>query len=338
MMRRGFLDRGSAVLVGAALWCPNSMWPSRAINCMPLRTAVSAASDRALAGPAASGALCCSSRATHSSATLQAPTSTASSRVHLQDAPYKDLVTINWSEICAVPGQRGRFNIRDRVVLFDSPARLKVRSHVWAYVGDQAGIPLPPEMAGGTDEQHIVINGVGGNGKSHNVMLLVKELRDTGHVVVYVHDIQCLLDNPWDVLLRELLFGLCRANLAAEVIDHAWTFIHKHCVTTASPDLGGPWLLDDAPLAIKRGSASITDLNELFGALRALIRKHDKHKYRRIIFVGDQDNKLHRALETRTGDEDVCLVDQMINRLAFDMKVLSASANNEGWVRRGLYT
>jgi hypothetical protein len=187
-----------------------------------------------------------------------------------------------------------------------------------------------------TNKWDLVITGAGGNGKSHNVMLLVKELRDTGHVVVYVHDIQRLLDNPWDVLLRELLFGLCRANLAAEVIDHAWTFIHKHCVTTASPDLGGPWHLGRAPLAIKRGSASITDLNELLATLRVLILKHDnKDENRRIIFVGDQDNKLHRALETRTGDEDVFLVDQMIYRLAFDMKVLSASANNEGWVRRG---
>jgi hypothetical protein len=328
MMRRGFSNCSCAVLVGAALLCPCGVCPPSAAIHMPLRNSLYAAADRVLAGPAALGAMCCPSRAVHSSASLDAPTSEAPPRVHLQDAPYEDLVTINWSEICAVPGQdgdNGRFDIDvDRVVLFDSPARLRVRCAVWRHMAKLVRRP--------TDK--IVITGVGGNGKSHNVMLLVKELRDEGHVVVYVHDIERLLDDPWDVLLRELLFGLCRADLAAEVIDHAWTFIHKHFVTAASPELGGPWVLGKTALGMKGGSATLIDLKELMATLRVQILKHDKDENRRIIFVGDQDNKLHRALETRL-DDDVRTVDQMIHRLPFDMKVLSASANNEGWVRRG---
>jgi Cdc6-like AAA superfamily ATPase len=158
----------------------------------------------------------------HSSATLRAFTPAgATPQVHQQDEPYNKLVSINWSDICAVPGQGDRFKIDvDRVVLFDTPARLKVRSHVWSYVGEQLGIPLPPALTSyGKKKRNIVITGVGGNGKSHNVMLLVKELRDKGHVVVYVHDIECLLDNPWDVILRELLFGLRQAKLDTEIID-----------------------------------------------------------------------------------------------------------------------
>jgi hypothetical protein len=327
-MRRGFSHCTSAVIGTSASWRPTSVLPSSAANHMPLHIALCAAAHKVLAVPEAFGALHCSRRHLHSSAR-------AHPQVLQQDAPYNDLVTIDWSEICAVRGQGDRFNIDvDRILVFDSPARLKVRNHVWRFVGDQVGIPLPRALRD-KDEQKVVITGVGGNGKSHNVMLLVKELRDKGHVVVYIHDIECLLDDPWDVVLRELLFGVCRANVAAEVIDHAWTFIHTHCCTASSPNLGGPWLLGDVPLDMKVGAAGIDldHLDRLIDTLRVLIRKHDKQKCRRIIFVGDQDNKLHRALEKVT-NANVHVADQMIHQVKFDIKVLCASTNNEGWERR----
>jgi hypothetical protein len=86
---------------------------------------------------------------------------------------------------------------------------------------------------------------------------------------------------------------------------------------------------------MKGKNVTVKHLDKLVAALRSLIHKDDKQKYRRIIFVGDQDNKLHRALKTMKNSRNVRIVDQMISDLAFDMKVLSASANNEGWTRRG---
>ncbi len=148
-------------------------------------------------------------------------------RLHFQDKPYEQLLKIPWSESCAVPGQGTRFLSKDYVVVYDSPARLKVRQHVCRCVAALIDVDVPQAIIK-TLADRVVITGVGGNGKSHNVMLLVKELRSKGHVVVYVHDVEKLLDKPWNVFLRELLFGLRAAALPVDDVLAAWATLLPH--------------------------------------------------------------------------------------------------------------
>ncbi len=67
------------------------------------------------------------------------------------------------------------------------------------------------------------------------------------------------------------------------------------------------------------------------------MRLNDGKRSRQLILVADQDNRLHReiAINEPNLSGTILTVRDMIAHLEFDMKVLSASANNEGWERRG---
>jgi hypothetical protein len=125
-------------------------------------------------------------------------------RIHKQEHPYCTITEIKWSEICSEPGQELRFNTSDSIRVFDTQKRLKVRRLAWERIRKVISARITRQDV----DEGIVITGVGGNGKSHNVMLLVKELRAQGHIVLFVHDAELLTKDPWEVMMRELLFGV----------------------------------------------------------------------------------------------------------------------------------
>ena len=54
----------------------------------------------------------------------------------------------------------------------------------------------------------VVLTGMGGTGKSHNLAYGVQQQREAGHMVVYVNDMQDWIGGGDEYIFREIEFGL----------------------------------------------------------------------------------------------------------------------------------
>jgi hypothetical protein len=268
-------------------------------------------------------------------------------RIHQQEHPYRTITEINWSEICSVPGQVLRFNRAASIRVFDTQKRLKVRRLAWECIGRV----FDPSVG---DDGRIVITGVGGNGKSHNVMLLVKELRAQSHIVLFVHDAELLTMNPWEVMMRELLFGVREAKdlspeIRSDIAKLLQPYIKKFGATHMTKRYDALKYINGersafAPQGVRSVFRVVDDplkeLPTIVQMIQDIIDQFwlaDPVSAPKVILVVDQDNRLQRALDPR-GDNNVTnqvkMADSWIRTAPFDIKILSASANNEGWANR----
>ena len=103
-------------------------------------------------------------------------------------------------EIGAKLGQKTRFDRSGRIVFYDTAIRKDVRGRLTEYLGG----------ADTEDPVRLVLTGMGGMGKSHNLALWVLEQRNAGHMVVYVNDMDDWLRFGDEYIFREIEFAICR--------------------------------------------------------------------------------------------------------------------------------
>lgn len=269
---------------------------------------------------------------------------------------------LEWKNVCKSPSvQADRFQENVNWV-YDTKQRVAIRQLVKDTLWKDH--PLLNKM---------YITGVGGNGKSHNLALLVTELRAEGHVVVFIHDIERWIDRP-SILLDELQFALEQHPELVEQSPSSMPSAAKQLklplrqalqefklsnktskkkkVNPAKP-VGTSTALNAlievvvdelgflAPLA--RGGTSPEHPDVRFDQQKAvdelapeqIVDEIGKTAMRpKLILVADQDNRLQRAVSVKRPKANAILVEALIEDMGFDVKILSASANNEGWIRR----
>ena len=82
-------------------------------------------------------------------------------------------------------------------LVYDTQQRYDIRNQLWQLARDAS------ELGG----RAAYVTGVGGNGKSHNLALFVKQARDAGALVAYVHDAEAFVSVPGN-LFEAVMFGL----------------------------------------------------------------------------------------------------------------------------------
>ena len=251
---------------------------------------------------------------------------------------------IHRADLCALMGQTDRFTKADTFYHYDTSERERVRKEMDRLL-KYAGDPTDPSI-------RVVLTGMGGTGKSHNLAYWVSLQRLAGHMVVYVHDMDNWLTGGDAYLFKEITFAICRykhwgatptsATMSLDTISEATK--NTLWANTKSPT--NPKLtLHETLLACvdaiksceydvytKHPKQVLRDLRALLDALPPVGTFRPK-----LIFVVDQDNRLNKVLKERAtsvGYEIASIVDNVIVTNTAHLTVASASANNEGWDRR----
>ena len=264
--------------------------------------------------------------------------------------PGKDecvVLEFPWSCICAERAQFDRFESLPRVCVATTEKRDALLDAMFARL-------VAPMAA--AERRNLALTGVSGNGKSHNLLRLVLRLRAAGHLVVFMHDMEYWIAAPKKVL-GELLFGVMQVldlekysekrSMALEAVKSTLEEIVR--ATNGPPGsfesfagalrnvkrhtdlMGLKKALVDAMFYVDAEILKwlVKTVNDVHAALRRLLS--DDGDFRGF-FIADQDNRLHRA-RAMNHTENVNVVFRFTNEAILDGMVLSASANNEGWVR-----
>ena len=257
---------------------------------------------------------------------------------------------LHMGDIGAMLGQEARFDQQsEAIVFYDTAIRLDTREWLTRYL-DGADLEDPVRL---------VLTGMGGMGKSHNLARWALEQRVAGHLVVYVNDMENWLTAGDRYIFREIEFALCRWRGWKQGVDGFVGFkstsellAHLNEASTASccipPALGAE---ADSLLKLVNDvfSKSATSRIGVLGApallwsdgagvalsacanVASLVGK-------KCIFVVDQDNRLNRLFKDMvpnlSHDPTTYYINKVIKTSNAHMTVASASANNEGWDRR----
>eukprot|EP00759_Apiculatamorpha_spiralis_P006955 PhF_6_TR14143/c0_g1_i1/m.22623 len=159
-----------------------------------------------------------------------------------------------------------------------------------------------------TSRNRVYLTGIGGSGKSHNLALFAQQAKELGHVVVYINTVEAWVQFPNLLSIAAWQAAIAVASTAKARGVPIPSFLQKPCPRPSSSGKG----LDKVELD---GTVELRDLCDALGI--------------RLIFIVDQENHLHRA-----SPSDSSQISECINSVPAHLAVLSASANNEGWVIR----
>ena len=253
---------------------------------------------------------------------------------------------IDKRSLCAELGQSERF-AEGRIAIYDTDVRRGIREELSSRV-----------LNSGKKPSRVVLTGMGGTGKSHNLAYWVQQQREAGHMVVYVNDMQDWIEGGDKYILKEIEFGMCNWKYWSDDIasvDDVSTLIVKH-----------PWLKTPDGLDLQRRlDSSVAKMKELQSTdsevyvftlnpsawLHALRRVVDAANESgassrlggetkpRLLFVVDQENRLQNMWSGSDYPNlihpDAYHINKVITNNSAHLTVASASANNEGWERRG---
>ena len=256
---------------------------------------------------------------------------------------------LHMGDIGAKLGQEKRFDRSKPIVFYDTAIRLDTREWLTRYL-DGADLEDPVRL---------VLTGMGGMGKSHNLARWALEQRVAGHLVVYVNDMENWLDAGDEYIFREIEFALYRWRGWKQGVDGFVGFkstsellAHLNEASTASccipPALGAEAdsllkLVNDVFSKSATSHIGVLGASKLWsdGAGVALSACANVASLvgKKCIFVVDQDNRLNRRFKdlvpNLSHDPKTYNINEVIATNNAHMTVASASANNEGWNRRG---
>ena len=171
----------------------------------------------------------------------------------------------------------------------------------------------------------IQVSGLGGCGKSHTMVEFVRRQRAAGHVVAYVPTMEACVQHAF-LPLHLALRHACEVAAAAQT---------KMGASSNTVYFDGK--LNPPPDQADFSDAVLTSTLLLVKT----VRKAAAERGQRLIIVLDQDNRLWRALAMaqKGGDSGkvtkLYRVNSFIEECMPDALFACASANNEGWERRG---
>ena len=253
---------------------------------------------------------------------------------------------IDTRALCAELGQSVRF-ANGRIAIYDTDERREIRDELTKRL-----------LSSSADTPHqVVLTGMGGTGKSHNLAYWVQQQREAGHMVVYVNDMQDWIEGGDKYIFKEIEFGLCNWKYWSDDIasvDDVSTLSVKH-----------PWLKTPDGLDLQRRlDISVAKMKELqcvgptvytlnpvvwLDTLRRVVDAANDsgassrvggETKPRLLFVVDQDNRLHKMWKesdypSLSNHPEAYHINRVITTNNAHLTVASASANNEGWERRG---
>jgi hypothetical protein len=234
-------------------------------------------------------------------------------------------------------GQNQAFRFpSNEVMVYDTDARWGIRSRLWDLAKDAVSTAMS-RSAPSSQVHKAFVTGVGGNGKSHNLALFVHQAREAGALVVYAHDAQQFVEKP-QYLFENCIFGVrlwAATAHKASPLSRALTATHD---ATRQPT-GTDVLLRVDPDEALLGAlcSTLIELNNDGTDQRFLKSTNEVRKLYNIctragvplILVMDQDNRLNRTRPPLLDDREF-----LLQAFPAHLKVLGASANNEGWERR----
>lgn len=258
----------------------------------------------------------------------------------------KEAMVLNTKKLCAKVGQSFRFSKAEEITIYETRERKKIREALSSRVRNSRD----------NDPAKVVLTGMGGMGKSHNLAYWVQQQREEGHLVVYVNDMEDWIEWGDMYIFSEIVFGLCNWAYWGGAVDlnkvstlsaaHAWlrnpdgvklqSDLEKWA-DKRMKDLSGYTVFSDDPRAdmalLRRVVDAANAYEESSGA-------GETHKRRRLLLVVDQDNRLQKMWSgsdrpRHDANPQAFHIDRMIVENWAHLRVASASANNEGWVRRG---
>ena len=237
---------------------------------------------------------------------------------------------IDTRALCAELGQRFRF-AKGRIAIYDTDVRREIRDELTKRL-----------LSSSADTSHqVVLTGMGGTGKSHNLAYWVQQQREAGHMVVYVNDMQDWIKGGDQYIFKEIEFGLCNWKYWSDSIatlDKVSTWLET------VPDYA------DLKLWLKNWTAKMKELQcvgpsvytldpvTCIAALRRVVDAASStfggETKPRLLFVVDQDNRLQKMWKEsdypNLNHPEAYHINRVITTNNAHLTVASASANNEG--------
>jgi hypothetical protein len=257
-----------------------------------------------------------------------------------------NIATVSRSLLGKRMGQLNRFTSNMvSFVHYDTTERKRVRDRMTDFLELSEGVD--------TTSVQVVLTGMGGTGKSHNLAYWVSLQRKEGHMVVYVHDMQNWLNGGDRYIFEEIGFAIRKwehwgvSNAGGEMVleDVAKLSKARPWASVRNPEntnLSLHETLEACVKAVKNSGMKkfTSDPEQALANLRVLVdaisrANNAKHK---LIFVVDQDNKLNSKFTdgkpSLSHQPNEYHIDSVISANRAHLTVASASANNEGWERR----
>ena len=238
-----------------------------------------------------------------------------------ETAAITEQVRCTWYEWTVVSAQRAqwkRMNFGRPVQIFDTVQRGTIRRQLHRFV-DESNANMPSQ---------VFVTGVGGNGKSHNLIQFVMECRGRDHIVAYINTLESCVRDP-QIFVTEIEFALNRAIAASsDLREKLVTF--EALANVVVDDGSGRIRIDFQYRQYADRRAFFQSFTRLVTSIRDCCASGGK----KFVLVADQDNRVQQAKFAGTSPERVAnaqLVDDLILGLPFHTTIVSASANNEAW-------
>lgn len=169
------------------------------------------------------------------------------------------------------------------------------------------------QIGKGSKISQVSFRGLGGGGKSHNLMRFVAEQRGAGDCVAYIHDCDDILRaNVHDVIANALITALTSVfSLSYPTLGNLLDDLKNWGLTKCAP-----WNVEQLTV------------QNLVGNVRKFVNDAGK----RFLFVFDQENRITRVSAPLSASD---WARQFITSADANLVVVSASDNNQGHEQRG---